>query len=101
MLAVIVWAAGYEASVAALILLCSASHLVNDLLDQVEDVYEEKLPNLDAFLRDLLEAHMDIAQLEEEMRRLDRLLALSPGDSPECSEPVAAGYHPLEKAAAA
>ena len=26
----------------------------NDLLDQVEDVYEEGLPNLDAFLRDLL-----------------------------------------------
>lgn len=30
--------------------------LVNALLDQVEDVYEEGLPNLDAFLRDLLEA---------------------------------------------
>ncbi len=30
--------------------------LVNELLDQVEDVYEEKLPNLDAFLRDLLDA---------------------------------------------
>ncbi len=27
--------------------------LVNDLLDEVEDVYEEGLPNLDAFLRDL------------------------------------------------
>jgi MinD-like ATPase involved in chromosome partitioning or flagellar assembly len=34
----------------------SDHRLVNDLLDQVEDVYEEKLPNLDAFLRDLLEA---------------------------------------------
>jgi flagellar biosynthesis protein FlhG len=30
--------------------------LVNELLDQVEDVYEERLPNLDVFLRDLLEA---------------------------------------------
>ncbi len=30
--------------------------LVNELLDQVEDVYEERLPNLDAFLRDLLES---------------------------------------------
>lgn len=28
--------------------------LVNDLLDSVEDVYEEGLPNLDAFLEDLL-----------------------------------------------
>ncbi len=28
--------------------------LINDLLDRVEDVYEEGLPNLDAFLRDLL-----------------------------------------------
>lgn len=28
--------------------------MVNDLLDQVEDVYEEGLPNLDAFLQDLL-----------------------------------------------
>lgn len=28
--------------------------LVNDLLDQVEDVYEDGLPNLDAFLQDLL-----------------------------------------------
>jgi len=28
--------------------------LVNDLLDSVEDVYEAGLPNLDAFLRDLL-----------------------------------------------
>jgi len=28
--------------------------LVNDLLDQVEDAYEERLPNLDAFLSDLL-----------------------------------------------
>lgn len=30
--------------------------LVNDLLDQVEDVYEERLPNLDAFLDDLRQA---------------------------------------------
>jgi len=30
--------------------------LVNELLDQVEDVYEEGLPNLDVFLRDLLES---------------------------------------------
>lgn len=30
--------------------------LVNELLDQVEDVYEERLPNLDVFLRDLLES---------------------------------------------
>lgn len=29
-------------------------HLVNDLLDSVEDVYEDGLPNLDAFLEDLL-----------------------------------------------
>jgi len=28
--------------------------LVNELLDQVEDVYEDGLPNLDAFLKDLL-----------------------------------------------
>jgi MinD-like ATPase involved in chromosome partitioning or flagellar assembly len=27
--------------------------LINELLDQVEDVYEERLPNLDAFLADL------------------------------------------------
>lgn len=30
--------------------------LVNELLDQVEDSYQEQLPNLDAFLRDLLES---------------------------------------------
>jgi len=30
--------------------------LVNELLDQVEDAYEERLPNLDAFLRDLWES---------------------------------------------
>lgn len=30
--------------------------LVNELLDQVEDTYEDKLPNLDAFLRDLHES---------------------------------------------
>jgi MinD-like ATPase involved in chromosome partitioning or flagellar assembly len=30
--------------------------LVNELLDQVEDVYEESLPNLDAFLVDLLQS---------------------------------------------
>jgi MinD-like ATPase involved in chromosome partitioning or flagellar assembly len=30
--------------------------VVNDLLDQVEDVYEESLPNLDAFLCDLLDS---------------------------------------------
>ncbi len=30
--------------------------LVNDLLDQVEDVYEERLPNLDSFLSDLSES---------------------------------------------
>jgi len=30
--------------------------LVNELLDEVEDIYEERLPNLDAFLRDLLES---------------------------------------------
>mgnify|MGYP006287470219 CR=1 FL=1 len=29
---------------------------VNDLLDEVEDVYQEGLPNLDSFLRDLLES---------------------------------------------
>lgn len=34
----------------------SLYRLVNALLDQVEDVYEEGLPNLDAFLRDLLES---------------------------------------------
>ena len=34
----------------------SLYRLVNELLDQVEDVYEEGLPNLDAFLRDLLES---------------------------------------------
>lgn len=34
----------------------SDHRLVNELLDQVEDVYEEGLPNLDAFLRDLLDA---------------------------------------------
>ena len=28
--------------------------VVNELLDQVEDVYEDRLPNLDAFLEDLL-----------------------------------------------
>ncbi len=30
--------------------------MVNELLDQVEDVYEERLPNLDVFLRDLKES---------------------------------------------
>ncbi len=30
--------------------------IVNELLDQVEDVYDERLPNLDAFLKDLLAA---------------------------------------------
>lgn len=30
--------------------------MVNELLDQVEDVYEERLPNLDVFLRDLMES---------------------------------------------
>lgn len=30
--------------------------IVNELLDQVEDVYEESLPNLDAFLCDLLDS---------------------------------------------
>jgi flagellar biosynthesis protein FlhG len=30
--------------------------LVNELLDQVEDVYEESLPNLDAFLCDLVDS---------------------------------------------
>ena len=28
--------------------------VINELLDQVEDVYEDRLPNLDAFLKDLL-----------------------------------------------
>ncbi len=30
--------------------------LVNELLNEVEDVYEHRLPNLDSFLRDLLES---------------------------------------------
>jgi flagellar biosynthesis protein FlhG len=34
----------------------SDHRLVNELLDQVEDVYQEKLQNLDAFLHDLLGA---------------------------------------------
>jgi len=34
----------------------SHHRLVNELLDQVEDVYEERLPNLDAFLHDLYQA---------------------------------------------
>ncbi len=33
-----------------------AFHLVNDLLERVEDVYDPALPNLDAFLVDLLSA---------------------------------------------
>ncbi len=38
--------------------------MVNDLLNQVEDVYEEGLPNLDAFLRDLQTSLGDNPYLE-------------------------------------
>ncbi len=38
--------------------------LVNDLLDQVEDVYQEELPNLDAFLADLRSALGDSPWVE-------------------------------------
>jgi len=38
--------------------------LVNELLDQVEDVYEERLPNLDAFLSDLHESLGDNPYLD-------------------------------------
>jgi len=34
--------------------LANQHRMVNELLDQVEDVYEDNLPNLDAFLQDLL-----------------------------------------------
>lgn len=34
--------------------LANQHRMVNELLDQVEDVYEEGLPNLDAFLQDLV-----------------------------------------------
>jgi MinD-like ATPase involved in chromosome partitioning or flagellar assembly len=34
----------------------TAFHLVNDLLDRVEDVYDPALPNIDAFLVDILSA---------------------------------------------
>jgi len=40
-----------------------AHRLVNELLDQVEDVYEERLPNLDVFLEDLRRAFGDNAYL--------------------------------------
>jgi MinD-like ATPase involved in chromosome partitioning or flagellar assembly len=42
----------------------SQYRLVNDLLDGVEDVYEERLPNLDAFLFDLLQSLGENAYLQ-------------------------------------
>jgi len=42
----------------------SQHRLVNDLLDGVEDVYEERLPNLDAFLLDLLQSLGESAYLQ-------------------------------------
>jgi len=37
---------------------------VNDLLDRVEDSYDENIPNLDTFLRELLEAFGEVALVE-------------------------------------
>jgi MinD-like ATPase involved in chromosome partitioning or flagellar assembly len=45
--------------------------LVNDLLDEVEDVYEPGLPNLDAFLVDLASALGDHPVLEQVARTVD------------------------------
>ena len=45
--------------------------LVNDLLDEVEDVYEPGLPNLDAFLVDLASALGDHPVLEQVARTVE------------------------------